>query len=206
MKKYVDYEGAGVYAITNSSTGRKYIGSSKNINRRIYQHFADLSAGRHCNMPLQNDYNAGAVFDCSVLLQTPCSNHEELMRRESMIISSDRDRGIDLYNVFEMTGDYYLSKSHIINRMADLYCRERTGLSLNQFFMRNEAAYNMLFRIMLDPDHEQEIRSLYEPAVDYQNKEKFYQKRLHISYSDYLMLTDEEQKQLKRSLRRNVCP
>lgn len=47
---------AGVYAIVNVATDRRYIGSSKNIRTRIFSHILDLSFGVHTNVPLASDY------------------------------------------------------------------------------------------------------------------------------------------------------
>ncbi len=48
---------SGVYSITNTTSGRKYIGSSKKVRARIFSHILDLEYGIHSNVPLQNEYN-----------------------------------------------------------------------------------------------------------------------------------------------------
>lgn len=48
---------AGVYEIRNIATGDFYIGSSSNIERRLYDHRRKLSNNRHINPHLQNSWN-----------------------------------------------------------------------------------------------------------------------------------------------------
>lgn len=46
----------GIYSITNQATGKLYIGSSSDVNRRLKEHFRLLSAGRHKNKKLQHSF------------------------------------------------------------------------------------------------------------------------------------------------------
>ena len=47
----------GVYLIENSITGRKYVGSSSNVERRIKTHKQHLEKGCHNNRKLQKDHD-----------------------------------------------------------------------------------------------------------------------------------------------------
>ena len=47
---------SGVYIITNTLTGKKYIGSSKDIIKRLVRHKSDLKNNLHYNRELQRDY------------------------------------------------------------------------------------------------------------------------------------------------------
>ena len=47
----------GVYKITNIINNKFYIGSSKNIEKRLKNHFNNLKNNTHCNKHLQNAYN-----------------------------------------------------------------------------------------------------------------------------------------------------
>lgn len=44
----------GIYKILNTSNGKFYIGSSKNLRKRLYEHFRELKLGIHPNKHLQN--------------------------------------------------------------------------------------------------------------------------------------------------------
>jgi group I intron endonuclease len=48
---------AGIYQILNKINGRVYIGSSKNLEKRLAQHRYELKKGIHHNKFLQNDFN-----------------------------------------------------------------------------------------------------------------------------------------------------
>jgi len=51
----------GVYLIENSVTGRKYVGSSSNIDRRIKTHKQHLQKGCHNNRKLQKDHDIHGI-------------------------------------------------------------------------------------------------------------------------------------------------
>lgn len=53
---------AGVYQIYNTETGKRYIGSSINIEERLKQHRRKLKSNKHCNQHLQNAWNKYAEY------------------------------------------------------------------------------------------------------------------------------------------------
>lgn len=92
----------GVYALTNTRTGRVYIGSSSDISDRALHHCAELESERHPNKLLSDDferYGANA-FRFSVVTRTVSigSARADEERAIQQIIST----GGDLYN---MTSD-----------------------------------------------------------------------------------------------------
>lgn len=48
-----------IYAILNENNGKMYIGSTKKIRNRIYQHKSKLKNEMHCNIDLQKDFKKG---------------------------------------------------------------------------------------------------------------------------------------------------
>ncbi len=60
---------SGIYQILNNVTMKIYIGSSKQIPKRLRNHFTDLKNNKHCNIHLQHSYNkyGKGVFTASVL-------------------------------------------------------------------------------------------------------------------------------------------
>jgi group I intron endonuclease len=59
----------GVYAITNTVTGKSYVGSSVNVEARLNRHFSELGRGTHYNGKLQSSFNKHGVdvFKAEVL-------------------------------------------------------------------------------------------------------------------------------------------
>ena len=53
---------SGVYIILNLKNYKCYIGSSRNIKRRLHEHEAALRCRKHKTKELQKDYDAGCKF------------------------------------------------------------------------------------------------------------------------------------------------
>lgn len=89
---------SGVYSITNTTSGRKYIGSSKKVRVRIFSHILDLSYGIHSNVPLQQDYNiyGPEQFEAKVTAKVPC---EHLKTAEESAILELIHKKYPLYNM-----------------------------------------------------------------------------------------------------------
>lgn len=87
---------SGIYAITNIQTQKKYIGSSKNIEYRIYEHFSRLKNNSHRNSHLQNSYNkyGKKMFKWDILEE--CLPIELLNREKKWLNSFPWD---SLYNL-----------------------------------------------------------------------------------------------------------
>ena len=85
----------GIYAIECIENGRKYIGSSEDINKRIYHHKWYLYNGLHANVQLQHDWNAygNTSFVFYVITETDKSI---LYQKELDYIKSDESH---LYNI-----------------------------------------------------------------------------------------------------------
>lgn len=67
-------EAAGVYMIRNATENKMYIGSAKNIKRRLISHESALRNNRHFIHEMQDDYNKGDFFYSDIL----CEIKEEL--------------------------------------------------------------------------------------------------------------------------------
>lgn len=198
MSKYIKYNGAGIYCLTNERSGKKYIGSSKNIGLRVDQHQAALKAGRHENAEMQADYNNGDRFLASVVMCTICDHKAELFTKEAETINQMRQEGRSLYNVQPMNGEYYATKDQIIQYFADQFCREHFGMPLERFFFRSPAAYNMMYKVLREPEREEEIKTEYEPLIKYQNRDSYYRSRAGISYDEFLAMSEEEQAEVNK--------
>ena len=83
IKNIPEYSGIGVYALVDEN-GKRYIGSSKNVQRRIKQHnthmnvfFRDGHSG-FLNPKIEQALSSGAVFSCEVL----CEIHSDVSKYE----------------------------------------------------------------------------------------------------------------------------
>jgi len=76
---------SGVYMITCANTGKKYIGSSVNVGKRLNDHVKQLREGTHCNSYLQRAWNKYGEdsFKLSVVL---CCDKKNLLFYEQRAI------------------------------------------------------------------------------------------------------------------------
>jgi group I intron endonuclease len=80
---------SGVYMITCSANGARYVGSSVNIDGRVSGHLKSLRAGSHQNVIMQRTWDkyGGETFSCSILEETE-STRECLLDREQHYIDT----------------------------------------------------------------------------------------------------------------------
>ena len=81
-----NYTGIGVYSIIDTETGKKYIGSSKNVRKRIIQHAKSVENGTG-NKELCDAYKQGHILKCELLETIPYGvNTYFLLDRERFFI------------------------------------------------------------------------------------------------------------------------
>ena len=92
---------AGVYKITNTISGKIYVGESTAYPSRFNQHKSRLKNGVHPNPKLQNDYNKHLldIFDFQVIEEhPPDADKSLLLERERYFINKYKEEGKELYN------------------------------------------------------------------------------------------------------------
>ena len=89
----------GIYKITNTVTGKFYIGSAVNIKIRWANHRSKLGANKHVNRHLQNSWNKHGEdsFTFEVL---ECCEKERLIEREQFYIDNEKPA----YNILPTAG------------------------------------------------------------------------------------------------------
>lgn len=112
-----DTDTIAVYEILCLQTGRRYIGSSKNVRVRWRGHAFALAANNHTCEGLQNDYNSGYDFIFSVIQSFDIISKKELLEKEAAEISMAEY----LYKYAPPTGshtnaDVYTSRYYRKNR------------------------------------------------------------------------------------------
>lgn len=73
---------SGIYAIVNSTNGKRYIGSAINIERRTGRHRSELLHGRHPNQKLQRAYDKYGRDSFTIEVLEEVENYHDLIPRE----------------------------------------------------------------------------------------------------------------------------
>jgi hypothetical protein len=89
---------SGVYKITNEVTGKFYIGSSKNIEQRFYEHKYALKNKRHDNVILQRAWDKYGEDKFSFSVVEECSEENCVIREQYYLDSLQPYKSIG-YNI-----------------------------------------------------------------------------------------------------------
>lgn len=87
-----DYEGPGIYIIRNLVNGRIYVGSARNIKRRMKEHDYYFRKG-YCNNKIQADIDLGHKFTSDILEKCSGMTFVEMRDREDYYVQK-----YDCYN------------------------------------------------------------------------------------------------------------
>jgi group I intron endonuclease len=99
-RKLTDAEGIRLksepacYIIENQETKNLYVGSTKNISRRISKHLTSLKSNSHSNKNLQNDFNNTDDKDKIIVYISPYKTLDEARNEEQLIL--DEGHGSDI--------------------------------------------------------------------------------------------------------------
>lgn len=91
----------GIYLVLNTASGKKYVGSSKSLKNRRYQHWSDLRRGVHRNNHLQKAWVCYGPDSFKFLVLEYCDPEDRMDREEwwiNLLGTRDQERG---YNVTE---------------------------------------------------------------------------------------------------------
>jgi group I intron endonuclease len=115
----------GIYKITNKKNGKFYIGSSKHIDRRWWEHKNDLNKNQHTNLKLQHAWNYYGP-DCFELVILENVDESKLLEREQFYLDTfvPYKRNIG-YNIGDKAygGDNFThnpNKEEILKRITQL--------------------------------------------------------------------------------------
>ena len=90
----------GIYKITNTVTGKFYIGSAVNIKIRWAVHRSQLGANKHHNRHLQNSWNKHGEYSFTFEV-LECCEKERLIEREQFYIDNEKPA----YNISPTAGN-----------------------------------------------------------------------------------------------------
>jgi group I intron endonuclease len=98
----------GIYCIEHISSGRKYYGSSMNVEKRLRQHQTDLQKQKHHNIQLQRavDKHSLADFNFYLIEETQFNNKQLLLKLEQEYI----DNNANGYNMAPANGGDCISQ------------------------------------------------------------------------------------------------
>lgn len=102
---------AGIYEIRNIANGKRYVGSSKHMERRFREHRKELKAGSHYSISLQNAWikhgECGFEFKALAFLE-----QSELRSTEQRLIDSVFANEADTYNTSKSATAPMLGRKH----------------------------------------------------------------------------------------------
>lgn len=125
---------AGIYAIKSKICNSIYIGQARNINRRLAQHFSDLSFGLHHNYGLQSlwceyhatDFTVKLVENLSHFNNGTIEDQRALESRERFWIAQERKSSRICLN--ETDGEFIETK--ISSKQREVKAQQRLQISL----------------------------------------------------------------------------
>ncbi len=94
---------SGIYKITNEVTGKFYIGSSKNIENRFYEHKMMLRNNKHRNVILQRSWNKHGSDKFTFSILEECSVDQCLIREQFYLDTLQPFKSIG-YNIGKTAG------------------------------------------------------------------------------------------------------
>lgn len=93
---------SGIYGIRNLVNGKIYVGSSKNIYKRTYEHIRLLKKEKHTNTYLQKSYSKYGAYNFIIFVIEICDT-DNLLQKEDFYInqynSKDREFGYNLMGI-----------------------------------------------------------------------------------------------------------
>ena len=113
----------GIYKITNKNNGKFYIGSSKQIQRRWWEHQNDLNKNQHVNWKLQDAWNqSGASGFEFVIIENV--DESQLLVREQFYLDTFKPHLVG-YNILDKVsgGDNFTNhpdKEKIRNKLSEM--------------------------------------------------------------------------------------
>ncbi len=145
---------SGIYRIVNIKNNKIYIGSSKNINKRKYEHFNLLSKNSHDNDYLQKSYNKYGKNSFKFEVIEYINNINELLIREqywiNKYVSYNRNIG---YNICEIAGKPPSQAGKIPwnkNKKGLQKCSDKRKLELSKAMIGNSYGKSLAGRKLSD--------------------------------------------------------
>lgn len=135
----------GVYCIKNKVNGKKYIGSSNNIYRRLQIHVSKLKSGKHSNKHLLSAYTKYGDINFTLSVIEECSE-KMLLEREQFYI--DNNNWETLYNKSKITnsggGDTTAKVLYLLNLDGTIFKEFKSGAAICKFLNHHMLDYTSI--------------------------------------------------------------
>jgi len=148
-----DFKNSGVYCIINMSNGKRYIGSSKNMYKRLSCHRSYLRSSTHQNKKLQNSWNKYSEESFVAYLLEIC-DETILEKREQYFIDNLKPE----YNITLIVERNILSKESRLLQSETRKKRIKSG--------EIELFYKKIFKYNLNGEYIKSYKSIKDACVD----------------------------------------
>ena len=105
----------GVYKITNTVNGKIYVGSSKDIKSRWYQHRNRLNENKHGNAYLQNAWNKHGAKSFKFEVIEECNPNVQF-EREQFYLNELNPFDNNGYNIVRQISKEYMSDNYMAKK------------------------------------------------------------------------------------------
>lgn len=117
--KIPNYNGCGIYAIVCLEDFSCYVGSTRNIKKRAYQHKKLLMSGKHTNKGLQDAHDKNRILRFLILQKFGDETEKErLLMMEHLHMLQAKYNRFDIYNKLskksELQSDEEYLNEHIV--------------------------------------------------------------------------------------------
>ena len=186
----------GVYMLLHRPSGQSYVGSSKNIDGRVWAHFNDLQKNQHHSKKLWQCWVNSFPEEWAVVVLEECSFNILRDREQHYIDVMDSCLNTTkIVDIFSGTGDFWRGRKHTleaIQKMSKTTTGMKTGPCSEE---RKKKVADALRGIPLTEERKRNI-SLAKKGKPLTVKQKAHLKRLHQGMCGRIW-TEEEKEVLR---------
>lgn len=153
----------GVYKITNLVNGKIYVGSSKDIKNRWYQHKKQLNEGTHGNPHLQNVWDKYKEKNFKFEIIEECSPELQFEREQYYlnILNPFDDNG---YNIVRQISKEYMSDNYMVKKCTRYGHDYNTFSHLSKYCEKCKEEMSKESRLEFEQDREMYYRNRITPS------------------------------------------
>ena len=134
-------EKCGIYIITNLINGKRYIGSAKNLRKRLYDHVWDLDKKIHPNNYLQNSWNKYGKDNFEYGILEYCEENTRLIRETFYINTLNPEYNLNGVNLNSIQNHSEETKKKISSKIKESYKNGKLKEKLENSIMHKYDCY-----------------------------------------------------------------